>query len=657
MPHTGYQHVVHDYYIDRLEQLRAVRQQRLQQIRTRAQAQRYQTEVRRAIRRAFAPRPRRTPLHARITGSIACRHHRLEKILFESRPGCFVTAHLYLPNNLSAPAPAVIGTCGHDADGIQTHLYQEFCQRLARAGFVVLIYDPFNQGERDQYWHLADKSSVASCTHAHNMMGKQLELVGEFFGAWRTWDGTRALDYLLTRPEVDPTHIGLTGNSGGGTVTTWLWALEERLTMAAPSCFVTTFLHNLENELPADSEQYPPGVIGAGLEMADFLIARAPEPALLLGQQYDFFDRRGLREAFAEVERFYDVLGAPTTNRDLFIGPQGHGFSRHNQEAMVEFFARHAGLKQPTKIARPQHLNAAELNVTPQGNTVAMGAVPIYEHIAERALALAEKRTPLQGAALKKRLKKLLHLPRRRGVPHYRVLRPQRLTGATHARYAVETEENVRALLRKDLTDSARAYSLDVEREITLYLPHISVEEELPALSPNTRPLYALDPRGLGEMQPADAHFFAPYGMDYMFHGHALLLGESYLGRRVHDLLCTLDLLTANGARKIHLRGHGQGALLALYAGLLHDKTATITLKNAPLSFATWAQSPLVSWPAANFLRGVLHHFDLPDLYRALSKRLQLIEPWGADMQPLKGRDLTQALTVAGLPASLVKRR
>ena len=98
------------------------------------------------------------------------------------------------------PFPAVLGTCGHDAAGIQAPIYQSFCQRLARAGFAVLIYDPINQGERDQYWHLWDRSDVTSCTHAHNMMGKQLELVGDFFGMWRVWDGMRALDYFLARP-------------------------------------------------------------------------------------------------------------------------------------------------------------------------------------------------------------------------------------------------------------------------------------------------------------------------------------------------------------------------------------------------------------------------------------------------------------------------
>ena len=122
-------------------------------------------------------------------------------------------------------------------------------------------------------------------------------------------------------------------------MTTWLWAMEPRFTMAAPSCFVTSFLANLENEIPADCEQYPPGVLGAGLEMADFIIAHAPKPVILLGQNYCFFDRRGLREAYAEVSRFYAVLRAPSESTRLFIGPEPHGFSVHNQEAMVEFFA------------------------------------------------------------------------------------------------------------------------------------------------------------------------------------------------------------------------------------------------------------------------------------------------------------------------------
>ncbi len=654
MSNTPFQHLVHDYYVERLRQIRTRRRDRLERIRTPSQAREYQREIRRAIRRAMAPRPRKTALNAQITGTTETRDHRIENILFHSRPGSLVSANLYLPRDQSARVPAVLGTCGHDAEGKEAKIYQEFCQRLTRAGFAVLIYDPFNQGERDQYWHLADKGPVASCTHAHNMMGKQLELNGEFFGMWRVWDGIRALDYLLARPEIDPTHIGLTGNSGGGTVSTWLWPIEERITMAAPSCFITTFMANLENELPADCEQYPPGVIGAGLEIADFLIARAPDPVLLLGQTYDFFDRRGLDEAYAEIARFYEILGAPATNHDLFIGPQGHGFSHHNQESMVQFFARQAGLATPSKVRRPQHLTSTELDATPQGNTVAAGAIPIYEQIAARADGLALQRKKLVRTNLIKRLTNLLCLPPRNGVPHYRVLRPNRTNGRACARYAVETEANIRAILHKRLKTN-HPYTLDVEREVELYVPHISSADDLGTdardLCPD-QPLYALDVRGLGESRAEKDGFFHPYGMDYLFHGHALLLGESYLGRRVYDLLRTLDLLTDSGARKIHLYGRGQGALLALCAGLLHPQTGHITLKNAPLSWIEWTRAPLVFWPAANFLRNALHHFDLPDLYRALGRRLILIEPWGPDMQPLCGNALKTHYAATGLPTT-----
>lgn len=663
MLRNGYPHMVLDHCVERVRALGKTRRERLEGICTRDQALAYQQKVQQVIRRTFAPLPPRTPLKPQITGALERRHYRLEKVLFESRPGCLVAAHLYLPRALERPAPAVLGACGHSELGKLEPLYQEFCQRLVRAGFVVLIFDPFDQGERDQYWRLAERRAVANCCHAHNMIGKQLELIGEWFGTWRAWDGIRSLDYLLSRPEVDPQRVGLTGNSGGGTMTTWIWAIEDRLTMAAPSCFVTTFLANLENELPADCEQYPPGVIGAGLEMADFLIAQAPKPILLLGQHYDYFDRRGLRQTYAEVRRFYDLLGAPEADARLFIGPQTHGFSRHNQEAMVEFFCEHAALPLPAKISRLKHLKVEEAKVAPQGNVVAAGAVPIYELLAARAKELKKGRQRLTQAALVQRLTALLHLPARIGLPHYRILRPNQIAGQTCARYAVETEGPIRAILHKRLKLPARTYTLDVEREIHLYLPHLAAEADLAedrfALSLMRRhPLYALDVRGLGESLPDEGggDFFHAYGMDYLLHGHHLLLGESYLGRRVHDLLSTLDLLVAEGARQIHLYGRGQGALIALFASLLHDRVRTVRLKNAPLSFHTWTQVPLLSWPAANCLRGVLAEFDLPDLYRALGRRVHLIQPWGPDMKPLSRGRLQRTLTEAGLPASLIGR-
>lgn len=636
----GYGHMVHDFCVANLRRARQERVARLAAISTREEAIAYQARVKETIRRAFGPRPPRTPLRPRLVGSLERPRYRIEKLVFESRPRCLVTANLYVPSGLTTPAPGVIAACGHSADGKAYGLYQGFCQRLALSGFVALIYDPFNQGERDQYARLRDREAVSACTRAHNMMGKQLELVGEFFGMWRAWDGIRALDYLLTRPEVDPERVGLTGNSGGGTMTTWLWAIEDRFSMAAPGCFVTTFLRNLENELPADCEQYPPGVLAAGLEMADFLIARAPSPALVLGQHYDYFDRRGHQEACDEVRRFYDLLGAPSESFRCFRGNRSHGYYRENQEAMLDFFAQHARIGPVQRVNETEVLDEESLYATPGGDVIAAGAKPIYESIAERADGLAAARPRLQTEELIHKLSKLLALPEQRAIPHHRVLRPTRAGDRTYARYAIETESNVRAILHKDMDNPAYAHSLDVGDTVHLYLPHYASEEDLArdslALSlQGTGELYALDVRGLGESAPdEEGSFWQPYGIDYMFHGHGLMFGESYLGRRVYDVISTIELLLSEGAREICLYGRGQGALIALFTALLHRRVTSVTLKNAPRSYHEWTHAPLVDWPAANFLRGVLPFFDLQDCVRDLGDKVTIIEPWDARMSP-----------------------
>jgi len=637
---NGYGHMVHDDLLRRLRALHAERAARLQALDTPQAALAYQTEALAGIRRAFGPWPERAPLNARVTGCLERPTHRIEKVLFESRPGVLVTANLYLPLHLDGPAPAVLGACGHSANGKASTLYQGFCQRLARAGFVTLIFDPISQGERDPYAGLPGREMVAACTRAHNMMGKQLELLGDFFGAWRAWDGLRALDYLLSRPEVDATRVGLTGNSGGGTMTTWLWALDERFTMAAPDCFVTTFLHNFENELPADSEQYPPGVLGAGLEMADFLIAAAPKPLLLLGEIYDYFDRRGHQEAFEEVQRFYRLLGAPEDRLGCFRGRHTHGYWPGDQQAMVRFFAHHAGLGAPPDVEETKVLPDEALWATPQGDAVAAGGRREFTLIGERAKEVAARRQPLGAEALQARLAALLHLPDIPERLYHRNLRPTIVGEITYARYAIETEGSVRAILRKRLAEPDKAHSLDVEPATRLYLPHLSAEDDL-AEDPLARQLqeegalYALDVRGLGESAPdEEGGFWQPYGLDYMFHGYHLLLGESYLGRRVYDVLCALALLRQEGARQVALYGRGQGALLALLVGVLDPDLCAVTLKNGPPSLLAWAEAPLVAWPSACFLRGALLAFDLEDCRRALAGRLTVLDPWGPLMQP-----------------------
>ncbi len=636
MSRNGYPHMVIDEYVDRLRARRAERTRELTALKTREDALAYQAKLRQAIARSFGPKPKQVPLALEYTGTLQLDGYRIEKLRFQSRPDFWVTANLYLPDQLEQPAPAVLGACGHSELGKAAPVYQDFCIRLVRNGFVVLIYDPIQQGERDQYIQLSELGMATSLCCAHNVMGKQLELVGDFFGAWRVWDGRCALDALLTRPEVDPKRVGITGNSGGGTLTEWLWANEYRLTMAAPSCHVTSFLNNLENELATDSEQCPPGIIGSGLEMVDMMIARAPQPAILLGQKYDFFERRGLQEAHTELRRFYELLGAGEST-ELFIGPTTHGYSPHNQMAMVNFFRRHAGLGGQAVDLPPQAQPPEALWVCPEGNVVKAGSRPIYALIRDRAVELAGQRTPPAGqSAWRTMLTGLLQLPPRAGLPHYRVLRPQRIGDRVWARYALETEGHVRAFLRKRLAEAGWHNTLDVEPDVCLYLPHFSAEHDAQN-SPCCQDLgldgilYGLDPRGLGESLPSDtdAPFFHPYGMDYLHHSFGLMFRESFLGRRLFDVLRTLDLLTAEGARTVTLHGRGQGALLAALTATMHDAIGQVTLYDAPESFQSWIDAGTADWPAANCPFGALAHFDLPDLYASLGDRLTITNSWG----------------------------
>ena len=242
--------MVQEYFVERVREQEAKTIQRLDALKTKADAEDYVASVQKRIRESFGPEPERTPLNARITKTTDRDTYTIENVIFESRPGFLVTANLYVPKGITKPAPGVVGTCGHSHNGKAETAYQSFSQGLARKGYVVLIYDPIGQGERVQYSGADLKSTIGVGVREHLHGGNQQFLVGENLAMWRAWDGIRALDYLLTRKEVDPNQVGVTGNSGGGTMTTWLCGVEPRWTMAAPSCFVTTFRRNNGERTP-----------------------------------------------------------------------------------------------------------------------------------------------------------------------------------------------------------------------------------------------------------------------------------------------------------------------------------------------------------------------------------------------------------------------
>jgi cephalosporin-C deacetylase-like acetyl esterase len=342
-PLNRFPRMVQEFFVARENEIYQQRLKRLAALKTKADAQAYVESVRGQIRQAFGPYPERTPLNARVTKTVERDTYKIENVLFESRPGFLVSANLYIPKGRAFPLPGVVASCGHSDNGKAIETYQSFCQGLARLGYVVLIFDPIGQGERMQYVDANWKPLRGTGTAEHNYAGIQQVLVDERFWMWRAWDGIRALDYLMSRKEVDVRHLGITGNSGGGTMTTWLCGVEDRWTMAAPSCFVTEFRRNMENELGADMEQCPARALALGLDHEDFLAAMAPKPVIILAKEKDYFDARGNEAAYHRLKQLYRLLGAEE-NVAYFVGPTYHGYSQENREAMYRWFNRCTGI-------------------------------------------------------------------------------------------------------------------------------------------------------------------------------------------------------------------------------------------------------------------------------------------------------------------------
>ena len=643
--YNRYPRMVHEYYV---RKIRAVEKRGLEKknaLKTKEDAEAYVKDVQARIAKAFAPLPKKkTPLKAKITGTLDRDGYTVEKVIFESRPKFYVTAHLYLPKDRKGKVPGVVGTCGHSSNGKNAEAYQSFAQGLARMGTACLIYDPIGQGERSQYLDDRWKLILRPGTHEHNMAGNQMELVGEFLGSWRAWDGIRALDYLLTRPEIDPNHVGVTGNSGGGTMTTWLLGVEPRWTMGAPSCFVTTWRRNLENELPQDNEQCPPRSLALGLDHDDYIAAMAPKPVIVLAKEKDYFDARGSEEVLSRLKNLYRLLGAEESIQ-LYIGPTTHGYSQENREAMYRFFnsvteASDAGNEPDLAIEDDKTLWCTEkgqVGHDPSAKTV----FDFTAAKAERQKKIREEK-PLSGEALKQAVKTTLRIPDSdpKSPPNVRIVRAY---GAKRnypqpywINYAVESEPGIQAICT--MIGNERLYSRppqapqDGDGRVLLWIGDLSSDLELreePAIRELIEkegkevPVFACDVRGVGESLPATAGHRPRgyYGADYFYSAYANMLSRPYLGGKTFDVLRVLDFLGKYGWSNVHLASKGYGTLPAGLAALLDDRVKTITLNDKLESWHSIATEELYEWPLSHMVFGVLKTWDLPDIWKAIENR------------------------------------
>ena len=297
------------YQVDIAWQQDEARRRNWEQITKEEDLLRMQGEIREHLLTMLGGLPKeKTPLNPRITGKIQMDGFHIEKLIFESLPGIYVTALVYAPDDGIKKHPGILVPSGHSTNG-KNH-YQALCQRLVQRGYVVISWDPVGQGERSQFWDAKNAKSRYNLICAeHAVLGNLAYLAGTNLARWEIWDGIRAVDYLLTRADVDADRINITGTSGGGFQVAHIAALDTRIKVAVPSCYITALPMRMYNRIfkdpDSDPEQDLYGMISNHVDHAGLLLMMYPRPVMVAAAVLDFFPIEGTRSTVRELTKIY----------------------------------------------------------------------------------------------------------------------------------------------------------------------------------------------------------------------------------------------------------------------------------------------------------------------------------------------------------------
>lgn len=316
--------------------------------------------------------PQKTPLNARVTGQVAMDGFHIEKLIYESLPRIYIPALVYVPDDGPRKHPAILVPAGHSPKG--KIFYQALCQRLVRRGYVVIAWDPVGQGERSQFWDAKSSASRYNLICAeHAVMGNLAYLAGTNLARWEIWDGVRAVDYLLTRSDVDSDRISITGTSGGGTQTAYIAAMDRRIKVAAPSCYITSLPMRVYNRIfkdpDSDPEQDLYGMISNGVDHPGLLLMMYPRPVFVAAAVLDFFPIEGTHKTFREVAALYSKFGH-ADRIAMHDGYHEHQYSLDNQEAAFEFLDHFNGMPARHELGPIKEMDEKTLQVTRTGQVM-----------------------------------------------------------------------------------------------------------------------------------------------------------------------------------------------------------------------------------------------------------------------------------------------
>ena len=575
----------------------------------------------------------RTPLNVQCTGSLDRGTFTIEKLIYESLPTFYVTAALYVPKGIVSPQPAVVFVHGHSDLGKSYPTYQAVCVDLAANGFVVLAVDPPGQGERFQYFD-PEKGEriIGGCTTEHTYAGLQFTLGGASIGRHFIWDVMRGIDYLETRPEVDPTRIGLTGNSGGGTQSCLLMMSEPRFAAAVPCTFVMTLESYMKTGQAQDSEQIVPGCFANGPDHDDYITAMAPKPVLVGAAAYDYFPIEGAIEAVDRAKKIYALFGAED-NVDIAVAPTRHAYSPHLRQACVNWYKGHFRGESPDfTTGEPETLPDEALWATPNGQVLDLypKGRTVFDLNRERLEESRAARPTISANTdqIRETITEVLGVPERHNRKIYpRILAENIVDGyrTEEIFFFSETNMVVAGVFIHPLEGTP------VEQTDLILFENGTADnpdkrEWLENRLASGRQLFVFDPRGIGGVQVRPFNRGgSPHGAEYKLGSDAMMLGISTMGLRVFDVLCGYDYLrTRQDVDQIGLYGVGSGAFYAYFAGALEDGFASLEFEDLLYSYRNLTDTRYYDQERYN-LRvmawNLLQNFDLVDLMPCFGER------------------------------------
>ena len=341
-----------NHLIGQADELYAIRDREIEALASRGDWVQRQQVVRKKLADILGPFPKKTPLQPKVTGIIRHENYRIEKLVYQSHPGFYVTACLYVPSERKGKVPAVLNLIGHEQESFRAPLDQVIATNLVKKGMVVLTIDPLGQGEHLQYFDpKVNFSTIGYSVVEHCYFGNQCFLSGNNSAKYFIWDAIRGIDYLLSREEVDGANIGVTGFSGGGTIASFVAALDDRVKVAIPSSWSTASRRQLETKGAQDAEATLIHSIAQGITLEDLIEMRAPKPTMMTFVSRDeYLSVQGAREAYAEAKKAYHAFGA---GDDLVLveDDSRHWLTPRIRESMFAFFMKHFGMKgDPTEV-------------------------------------------------------------------------------------------------------------------------------------------------------------------------------------------------------------------------------------------------------------------------------------------------------------------